>query len=99
VGRRIALIELDTSHPEAFVPLLRELGQEVTAVLDSGGVRPPSYAGEFAKRHGIPTVATNLEDLPADVAMLLGCDWDLRYEQACTLLDAGMAVLDRKSVV
>lgn len=91
--RRIALVELDTSHPGAFVPLLRELGLEITAVLDSGAVRPPSYAGEFAKRHGIPAVATSLEELPADVAVLLGCDWDQRYEHACTLLDAGMAVL------
>jgi len=90
---RIALVELDTSHPAAFVPLLRELGLEVSAVLDSGAVRPPSYAEEFARRHGIPTVASRLEEVHADVAMLLGCDWDQRYEQACTLLDAGTAVL------
>ncbi len=96
--RSIALVELDTSHPAAFVPLLRELGLEVTAVLDSGAVRPPSYAEDFAERHGIPTVADRLEDVQADVALLLGCDWDQRYEQACTLLDAGTAVLLDKPV-
>jgi hypothetical protein len=96
--RRLALVELDTSHPGAFVPLVRELGLEVAEVFDSGAVRPPSYAGEFAERHGIPTVATSLADLTADVAMLLGCDWDQRYEQACRLLDAGMTVLLDKPV-
>lgn len=93
MARRVALVELDTSHPAAFVPLLRELGLEISAVLDSGAVRPPSYADEFAERHGIPTVATALDELPADVAMLLGCDWDKRCQQACTLLDAGTAVV------
>ncbi|GAB2650266.1 hypothetical protein [Kribbella swartbergensis] len=95
---RVALVELDTSHPAAFVPLLRELGLEVVAVLDSGAVRPPSYADEFAQRHAIPTVASGLDNVRADVAMLLGCDWDQRYQQACTLLDAGTAVVLDKPV-
>ncbi|MFI7062320.1 hypothetical protein ACIBL3_15150 [Kribbella sp. NPDC050124] len=96
--RRVALVELDTSHPAAFVPLLRELGLEISAVLDSGAVRPQGYADEFAEQHGIPAVATTLDGLPADSAMLLGCDWDQRYQQACTLLDAGTAVVLDKPV-
>jgi hypothetical protein len=96
--RHLALVELDTSHPGAFVPLVRELGLEVTEVLDSGAVRPPSYAAEFAERHGIPTVAASLEELTADVALLLGCDWDQRYVQTCRLLDAGKTVLLDKPV-
>jgi hypothetical protein len=95
---RIALVELDTSHPAAFVTLLRDLGLQVTAVLDSGAVRSRSYADQFAQRHGIATVASRLDDLPADVAMLLGCDWDQRYRQACALLDAGTAVVLDKPV-
>lgn len=99
-GRRVALVELDTSHPAAFVPLLRELGLEVTAVLDSGRVRPSSYAATFAAGHGIPHVLTSLDEVPgvADVALLLGCDWDVRYEQACRLLDLATAVLLDKPV-
>ncbi|WP_433158812.1 Gfo/Idh/MocA family oxidoreductase [Kribbella sp. CA-247076] len=96
--RRIALVELDTSHPAAFVPLVRASGLEVSAVFDSGRVRPPSYAAEFAERHGIPVVADRLDELPADVALLLGCDWDQRYEQARTLLAAGLAVVLDKPV-
>ncbi|TDD26907.1 oxidoreductase [Kribbella turkmenica] len=95
---RIGLVELDTSHPAAFVPLLRELGLEVSAVLDSGAVRPPGYAAEFAERHGIAVVANELDELPVDAALLLGCDWDQRYEQACTLLDAGLAVVLDKPI-
>lgn len=93
--RRVALVDLDTSHPTDFVPLLRELGLDVTAVLDSGTVRPAGYADDFAVRHRIRHVAKELGELPAvaDVALLLGCDWDRRYAAACALLDAGMAVL------
>jgi hypothetical protein len=97
---RVALVELDTSHPAAFVPLIRQLGLEVTAVLDSGAVRSPSYVTDFVLRHGIAHLAGTLEELPevADVAVLLGCDWDQRYQQACRLLDAGMAVLLDKPI-
>jgi GFO/IDH/MocA oxidoreductase family protein len=97
---RVALVELDTSHPAAFIPLIRALGLEVTAVLDSGAVRGESYAAEFVVRHGIPQLVGSLEELPAvaDVAVLLGCDWDQRYSQACRLLDAGMAVLLDKPI-
>ncbi|TWD73212.1 oxidoreductase family protein [Kribbella amoyensis] len=94
-GGRVALVELDTSHPAAFVPLLRELGREVTAVLDSGVVRPAGYAEEFAAEYGVARVLTDAAELPevADVALLLGCDWDRRYRLALNLLDAGTAVL------
>ncbi len=99
-GHRVALVELDTSHASAFVPLLRDLGLEVTAVLDSGAVRPPGYADEFAERFGIPRVLSGADELPevSDAALLLGVDWDQRYELACRLLDAGAAVLLDKPV-
>jgi hypothetical protein len=99
-SRRVALVELDTSHPAAFVPALRRIGAEVTAVLDSGTVRPAGFADEFARRHEIPLVVVDPAELPsvADAALLLGCDWDSRYDVACGLLDAGMPVLLDKPV-
>jgi GFO/IDH/MocA oxidoreductase family protein len=99
-SRRVALVELDTSHPGAFVPLLRDLGYEVTAVLDTGAVRPLGYASEFASRFGIPQVLSRVDEVPAavDAALLLGVDWDERYSVACRLLDAGTAVLLDKPV-
>jgi hypothetical protein len=64
-------------------------------VLDSGAVRPAGYAEEFATAHRIPRVVTDPGELVrlADVTLLLGCDWDLRYRLALDLLDAGTAVL------
>lgn len=94
-GMSVALVELDTSHPEAFVPALRRIGVEITAVLDSGAVRPSGYAEEFAGRHRIPRVLADQAELAevADAALLLGCDWDRRYDLTCELLDAGLPVL------
>lgn len=99
-SHRVALVGLDTSHPAAFVPALRRIGVDISAVLDSGAVRPAGYAAEFAARYEIPRVATDLAELPsaADAVLLLGCDWDDRYDVACRLLDLDVPVLLDKPI-
>lgn len=97
---RIGLVDLETSHPEAFVPVLRELGHDVTAVLDSSAMRGPEHAARFATRHGIARVAQDERELAqvCDVAILLGTDWDQHLGRIRMLRDRGIAVLVDKPV-
>lgn len=97
---RIGLVDLETSHPAAFVPVLRALGHEVTAVLDEHAMRGPDYAGEFARRHGVPAVARDIPELSrlCDVAFLLGTDWDRHLDQIRVLRGLGVPVLVDKPV-
>lgn len=91
---RIGLVDLDTSHPGSFVPLLRELGHEVTAVFDSGTIYPAGYAVDFAREHGIEAVCDTLEALVdrVDAVFIHSCDWELHVRHAETCVAAGVAV-------
>lgn len=92
---KLGLIDLDTSHPRNWVPLLRELGHDVVGVYDHGDIHPQGYARTFADEHDIPTVFESLDDLveSVDAAVLHGCDWDTHITRATPLIDAGKPVL------
>ncbi|HTE21109.1 MAG TPA: Gfo/Idh/MocA family oxidoreductase [Armatimonadota bacterium] len=92
---RIGLVDLDTSHPAAWVQLERELGHEVVGVWDGGAVHPPGYAARFAEEHRIPRVYDTLIEMAREVdcAVLHGCDWDRHVERASPFVEAGKAVL------
>jgi predicted dehydrogenase len=92
---RIGIVDLDTSHPQNWIPLERELGHEVFGVWDGGSVHPPEYATQFATDHGIPRVYASLEEMAADVdcAILHGCDWDTHVAKAWPFVEAGKSVL------
>lgn len=92
---KIGLVDLDTSHPEAFVPLLRERGHEIAGVWDGGSVHPAGYAREFARRNQISRVFEKLEDMAGEVdcALVHACDWDTHVEKARRFLDVGKSVL------
>jgi hypothetical protein len=58
---KIGLVDLDTSHPENWVPIERDLGHEVVGVWDAGDVHPPGYAKQFARTHDVPRVYESLD--------------------------------------
>lgn len=91
----IGIVDLDTSHPQNWIPLERQLGHTVAGVWDGGTVHPPDYAQQFARDHDIPQVYDNLQDMVGDVdcAVLHGCDWDSRIAKARPFVEAGKAVL------
>ncbi|MDF2716808.1 MAG: hypothetical protein K0R28_3733, partial [Paenibacillus sp.] len=91
---RIGLVDLDTSHPVSFIPVLREMGHEVAAVYDGGVINPEGFAEKFAQDHGIPNVCATVEDMVGlvDVALIHSCDWDLHIERARPFVEAGKAV-------
>ena len=98
---RIGVAELDTSHPQNWIPIERELGHEVVGVWDAGAIRPAGFAREFAEEFDIPRVFDSLEAMAAEVdcAILHSCDWDTHIEKAKPFVEAGKSVLIDKPVV
>jgi hypothetical protein len=92
---RIGVVDLDTSHPGAWIPIERELGHEIVGVWDGGSVHPAGYAERFAQEHGIPRVYSSLAAMAtdADCALIHGCDWDTHLAKARPFLEAGKSVL------
>ncbi len=98
---RIGLVDLDTSHPGSWVPLIRELGHQVVGVYDGGTVWPSDYAARFAVEHAIPSVFGSLAEMAdaVDVAIVHSCNWDLHVPRAEPFLRAGKGVFLDKPLV
>ncbi len=96
----IGIIDLDTSHPEAWAPILRELGHTLTGLWDGGSIHPPEYATAFARTHEIPAVYPTLEAMvpEVDCAIIHGADWDTHLAKARPFIEAGKAVFIDKPV-
>jgi len=92
---RIGIVDLDTSHPQNWVPIERELGHEVVGVWDGGSVHPAGYAAKFAQEHQIPRVFSSLEEMvdKVDCAIIHGCDWSTHVKKARPFVEAGVSVL------
>ena len=101
MNARVGLLDLCTSHPEHWVPLLRELGCHVTACWDSGDARLPGYAEEFARRFDIEHVTATPEEMLdlVDFVVIHSANWDKHAPLAKPFVEAGKAVLIDKPLV
>jgi hypothetical protein len=97
---RIGVVDVDTSHPQNWIPIERELGHDVVGLWDGGSVHSEEYVRKFAQDHNIPTIYPSLEDMAADVdcAIIHGCDWDTHIAKARPFVEAGKSVLLDKPV-
>ena len=103
---KIGLVGLCTSHPECWVPVMRDLTNEglvdieVVAAWDSGETRPEGFAKTFAKDFNIPYTPETLEEmLPlVDGVIVHTTNWDKHLEQARIFVEAGKAVYLDKPV-
>jgi hypothetical protein len=101
MATRVGHVDLDTSHPANWIPIIRDLGYDVVGVYDGGTVWPEGYAQAFALQHDIPRVYGSLEDMAqdVDVAIIHSCNWDLHLERAAPFVAAGKAILIDKPMV
>lgn len=97
---KIGLVDLDTSHPQNWIPILRDLGHEIVGVWDGGAVHPREYIHRFAHERDIPCVYEELSEMvpQVDCAIIHGCDWDTHVEKARPVVAAGKSVLLDKPV-
>jgi len=98
---KIGHVDLDTSHPQSWIPILRELGHEIIGVYDGGTVYPKGYAKEFTEKNNIPQVFDSLDDMAnvVDVAIIHSCNWDLHIQRAEPFIKAGKSVLIDKPMI
>ncbi len=99
---RIGLVDLDTSHPQAFTTILHSIpGVRVVALCDHHDVWPDGYDRRFARENGIPSVtSTPGEMLPLiDAALVHSVNWDTHIERALPFVRAARPVLIDKPVV
>jgi hypothetical protein len=85
---RVGLVDLSTSHPGIFAPILATLDLPVRAVLDAD--RGPVFCRDHPG--AVPVVDMAALAGACDVAMLLGPDWDTRLPQIRTLAAHGVPV-------
>jgi hypothetical protein len=97
---KIGIVDLDTSHPQNWIPIERELGHEIVGLFDGGAVHPPGYAEKFAAEHKVPRVFKSIEEMvpQVDCAIIHGCDWDTHIAKAKPFVEAGKAVLIDKPI-
>jgi hypothetical protein len=92
---KIGLVDLDTSHPATWLPILRENAHRIVGVYDSGAVYPAGYAEQFAQDKSIEQVFSSLEQMAeaVDLAIIHSCNWDAHLEKALPFVEAGKALL------
>lgn len=97
---KIGIVDLDTSHPQNWIPIEREMGHEIVGVWDGGSVHPRSYVEEFVRQHGLGLLFDSLDAMASEVdaAIIHGCDWDTHVEKARPFVEAGKGVLIDKPV-
>jgi len=98
---KIGLVDLDTSHPGSFIPIIRQMGSaDVVAVWDGGTVYPSGYAEDFARKCGVRTVCRTLEEMVelVDAAFIHSCNWDVHLERAEPFVKAGKPVFIDKPI-
>ncbi len=96
------MVDLCTSHPGSWLKIIKERDDvQVVAVHDSGGVRPPGYAQQFAEEQGIPTVTDTIEQMVdlVDGALIHSANWDLHVDHALPFIEAGKPVFLDKPMV
>lgn len=104
---KLGLVGLCTSHPESWIPVIRQLNEEkfcdvdIVAAWDSGETRPAGFARELCEKFGIPNAVENLKDMidMVDGVIVHTTNWDKHVEQARPFVEAGKSVLLDKPVI
>jgi hypothetical protein len=92
---RIGIVDLDTSHPQNWIPIERELGHEVVGIWDGGAVHPAEYVAKFREERQIPHLYSSLTEMAREVdcAIIHGCDWDTHIAKARPFVECRKSVL------
>jgi len=91
---RLAIIDPDTSHADAFAESLSHLrGAQLTCLSSTSGVRNARWIAEYAERWSL-RVLSRIDELSlhADAALILTLDWRKHYALAEKITAFGLAV-------
>lgn len=104
---RLGLVGLCTSHPQNWIPIIRQLVKEnyvdleIVAAWDSGQTRPKGFAKEFSDQFNIPTPVEDLKDMVdmVDGVIVHTTNWDSHLDHARVFVEADKAVFLDKPIV
>jgi hypothetical protein len=91
---RIGIVDLDTSHPAAFVPLLRELGHDVVMVFGGDTIVDDAYTRDFARQHAIAEVVADPAEMigAVDLVFVHSVDWNVHLDRVRSFAEHDIAV-------
>ncbi len=98
----LGIIDIDTSHPGSFIPILRSFKDvEVTAVLDYGDIWDEKYVNHFANEHNIPNIIMSFDEMfqHVDAVLVQSANWDCHIDRALPFIERGIPVLIDKPIV
>jgi GFO/IDH/MocA oxidoreductase family protein len=97
---RVGAIDIDTSHPKAFAPLMKEMGRAHYTCVYNAGFRSDAYVAEFMKEHDVPVRCESLAEMAeqVDVGFIHSCNWDKHVDLARPFVEAGKPVFIDKPI-
>ena len=92
------ICNLDTSHPAAWAPYLKERVERVL-VYDDSTIHPPEYREAFCREHGFE-LCENWTDFVdrCEAVAIMGVDWDRHVEQARPFVERDRTVFIDKPI-
>tara|TARA_B100000029_G_scaffold169802_1_gene166050 strand:+ start:4641 stop:5585 length:945 start_codon:yes stop_codon:yes gene_type:complete len=98
----LGIIDIDTSHPGSFIPILRSFKDiEVTTVYDYGDIWDDKYVKHFASENKIPNVVKSIDEMleKIDAVLIQGANWDRHLDRAIPFIEHDIPVLIDKPIV
>ena len=99
--KTIGIVDVETSHPQSWIPILKQMGYVVKGICDSGLRYSRDELREFAEHHGVSNVYTKLDTLAenVDVALILSVNWDVHLQHLQPFLERNKPVLIDKPLI
>jgi hypothetical protein len=98
---QIGLVNIDTSHPDAFGEYLLAHGRARYAAVYNDSFRDDRQVAGFIKKYNLDCRCGSIEELAemTDIGFIQGCNWDLHLSQAMPFLARNKPVFIDKPIV
>jgi len=98
---RVGAVDIDTSHPKSFAPLMDKGGRAKYTCVYNAGFQKDTYVKAFMDEFDVPVRYDDLGEMAknVDVAFIHSCNWDRHLALAKPFVDAGTPVFVDKPIV
>lgn len=101
IPKTIGIVDVETSHPQSWIPILKQMGYVVKDLYDSGLRYSRDGLQAFAQHHGVSNIYTELDALAenVDIALILSVNWDVHLQHLQPFLEKNKPVLIDKPLI
>lgn len=98
---RVGAVDIDTSHPRSFAPLMKASGRARYTCVYNARFRSDAYVQRFMEEHEVPVRCRTLEEMTrqVDIAFIHSCNWSKHISLARPFIEAGKPVFIDKPIV